>query len=135
MQFGAGLVLISVMLIGKLLAVLEAQNTVRIMVVALIATIVTGIAAGYNWHSGGATFAVFASGAVATMSGEWIELGHVLVVGSSAALFALLLTAVTGVLRTRSVKAVFQPLHRFIRGTVIALMSARLQTEHRNSIA
>jgi len=110
MQLGAGLVFISVMLFGKLLAILNAQVTIRIMVVALIATLVTGIAAGYKWHPGGATFAVFASGAVATMPGEWIELAYVLVVGSSTVLFALTLTAVLGLLRTRSLTAVFQPL-------------------------
>ena len=50
MQLGAGLVFISVMLIGTLLALFDAQITVRIMVVALIATLVTGIAIGFRWN-------------------------------------------------------------------------------------
>ena len=110
MQLGAGLVFISVMLVGTLLSVLDAQITTRIMVVALIATLVTGIASGYKWHPGGATFAVFAAGAVATMPGEWIHLAYVLVVGSSSVLFSLSLTAVLGLLRTRSLTAVVKPL-------------------------
>lgn len=107
MQLGAGLVFIIVMVIGTLLAVLDAQTTVRIMVVALIATLVTGIAIGYKWHPGGATFAVFAAGAVATIPGDWINVAHVLLVGGSSVLFSLFLTAVLGLLRTRSVQEVF----------------------------
>ena len=110
MQLGAGIVFISVMVIGTLLAIFAAQTTVRIMVVALIATLVTGITIGYKWHPGGATFAVFAAGAVATMHGEWINLAQVLVVASGSVMFSLFLTAVLGLLRTRSVTAVFRPL-------------------------
>ena len=110
MQLGAGIVFISVMVIGTLLAISAAPTTVRIMVVALIATLVTGITIGYKWHPGGATFAVFAAGAVATMPGEWINLAQVLVVASSSVMFSLFLTAVLGLLRTRSATAVFRPL-------------------------
>src|SRR5690625_6767040 len=104
MQLGAGLVFISVMLVGTLLSVLDAQITTRIMVVALIATLVTGIASGYKWHPGGATFAVFAAGAVATITGDWINVAHVLLVGGGSVLSSLFLTALIGLLRTRTVK-------------------------------
>lgn len=109
MQLGAGLVFISVMLVGTLLAVLETQITIRIMVIALIATLVTGIAIGYRWHPRGATFAVFAAGAVATLPATWINVAQVLVVASSTVLFSLLLTALLGLLRARSVAKVFRP--------------------------
>ena len=83
MQLGAGLVFIRVLLIGTLLSMLDAQITVRIMVIALMPTLITGIAIGYSWHPGGATFPVFAPGAVETMPSEWIDLAHVLIVGNS----------------------------------------------------
>lgn len=111
MQLGAGTVFISVMLVGTLLAILDTQITVRIMVVALIATLVTGLAVGYKWHPGGTTFAVFAAGAVATMPGEWINVVQVLIVASGSVFFSLSLTAILGLLRTRSVTAVFCPLN------------------------
>lgn len=110
MQVGAGFIFLSSMLIGTLLAILDADITVRIMVLATVATFVTGIVGGYKWHPGGATFAVFAAGAVATMPGEWINLAQVLVVGSSAALFSIVLTATLGLLRTWSWSRVFRPL-------------------------
>lgn len=110
MQVGAGLVFVSVMLIGTLLSVLDAQITIRIMVVALIAALVTGIASGFSWHPGGATFAVFAAGAVATMPSDWSNVAAVLIVGSSSVLFSLSLTALLGLLRTKSLTAVFRPL-------------------------
>lgn len=109
MQLGAGIVFISSMLLGTLLSILDAQISVRIMVVAFIATIVTGVVSGYRWHPGGATFSVFAGGAVATMPAEWINLAQVLVVASATVLFSLLLTAVLGLLRTRSWTKVFRP--------------------------
>src|SRR5699024_11333809 len=62
MQLGAGAIFLVAMTVGTLLSVLHADITVRIMTVALIATIVTGIVSGYKWHPGGATFAVFSSG-------------------------------------------------------------------------
>ncbi|WP_082911740.1 FUSC family protein [Enteractinococcus helveticum] len=114
MQLGAGLVFISVMLIGTLLAIFDAQITVRIMVVALIATLVTGIAIGFRWHPGGATFAVFAAGAVATIPATWINFAQVLIVASSAVLFSLALTATLGLLRTRSFAKVFRPLNKAV---------------------
>lgn len=114
MQLGAGLVFISVMLIGTFLAVFDAQITVRIMVVALIATIVTGIAIGFRWHPGGVTFAVFAAGAVATMPATWINVAQVLIVASSTVLFSLALTATLGLLRTRSFAKVFRPLKKAV---------------------
>lgn len=110
MQLGAGTVFVTVMLVGTLLAVVDAQVTVRIMVVAVIAALVTGIASGYQWHPGGATFSVFAAGAVATMPADWIHVAYVLIVGSSSVLFSLALTAVLGLVRTRSFTAVFSPL-------------------------
>lgn len=110
MQLGAGLIFISCMLIGTFVAAIDADTNVRIMVLAVIATLVTGIVGGYKWHPGGATFAVFAAGAVATMPGEWINLAQVLVVGSASALFSVLLTSVLGLLRTRSFTKVFRPL-------------------------
>lgn len=110
MQFGAGLIFIFAMLIGTFLAVVDADLTVRIMVVAVIATLVTGIVGGYNWHPGGATFAVFAAGAVATMPGAWINLAQIMVVTSSTVLFSVILTAALGVLRLRSWSRVFRPL-------------------------
>lgn len=109
MQLGAGLIFVCVMLIGTMLAILEADITVRIMTLALIATLVTGIVSGFRWHPGGATFAVFAAGAVATMPGEWINLAQILVVTSVAVLFSVILTAVLGLLRTHSWKKVFRP--------------------------
>lgn len=73
MQLGAGIVFITVMVVGTLLSIIGAQTTVRIMVIALIATVVTAIAIGYRWHPGGATFAVFAAGAVATIPATWVN--------------------------------------------------------------
>lgn len=102
MQLGAGLIFVSVLLIGTLLAVLDTDTNVRIMTIALVATLVTGIVGGYKWHPGGATFAVFAAGAVATMPGNWINLAQILVVTSAAAIFSVSLTAALGLLRTRS---------------------------------
>ena len=110
MQLGAGVIFITSMLLGTLLSVLDTDITVRIMVVALLATLVTGVVSGYRWHPGGATFAVFAAGAVATMPAEWINVAQVLVVASASVLFSLLLTAVLGLLRTRSWTKVFRPL-------------------------
>ena len=98
MQLGAGLVFISVMVVGTLLAVFDAQITVRIMMVALIATVVTAIAIGFRWHPGGATFAVFAVGAVATMPATWSNVAQVLIVASSTVLWSLALTATLGLL-------------------------------------
>ena len=112
MQLGAGLVFISVMVVGTLLAVFDAQITVRIMMVALIATVVTAIAIGFRWHPGGATFAVFASGAVATMPATWSNVAQVLIVASSTVLWSLALTATLGFLRTRSIVKVFRPLEK-----------------------
>ena len=88
MQLGAGAIFLVAMTVGTLLSVLHADITVRIMTVALIATIVTGIVSGYKWHPGGATFAVFSSGAVATMPAEWFNLVQVLVVTTSSVLLA-----------------------------------------------
>lgn len=110
MQLGAGLIFLSVMLLGTLLAILNTDTSVRIMTLALVATLVTGIVGGYKWHPGGATFAVFAAGAVATMPGEWINLAQIFVVTSAAALFSVILTATLGLLRTGSWAKVFRPI-------------------------
>ena len=110
MQLGAGLIFLSVMLLGTLLAILNTDTSVRIMTLALVATLVTGIVGGYKWHPGGATFAVFAAGAVATMPGEWINLAQIFVVTSAAALFSVILTATLGLLRTGSWARVFRPI-------------------------
>lgn len=110
MQLGAGLIFVSVMLIGTLLAIVDADTNMRIMTIALVATLVTGIVGGYKWHPGGATFAVFAAGAVATMPGDWINLAQILVVTSAAALFSVLLSAALGLLRTRSWITIFRPI-------------------------
>lgn len=112
MQLGAGIVFITVMVVGTLLSIIGAQTTVRIMVIALIATVVTAIAIGYRWHPGGATFAVFAAGAVATIPATWVNLAQVLVVSSAAVLLSLFLTATLGFLRTRSLVKVFRPLEK-----------------------
>jgi len=109
MQLGAGAIFLVAMMVGTLLSVLHTDITVRIMTVALIATTVTGIVSGYKWHPGGATFAVFASGAVATMTAEWFNLVQVLLVTSSSVIFSVLLTVVLGLLRTRSWKMVLRP--------------------------
>lgn len=114
MQLGAGLIFVSVLLIGTLLAVLDTDTNVRIMTIALVATSVTGIVGGYKWHPGGATFAVFAAGAVATMPGNWINLAQILLVTSAAALFSVSLTAALGLLRTRSWTKVFRPIRRAV---------------------
>ena len=110
MQLGAGLIFLNVMLLGTLLAILNTDTSVRIMTLALVATLVTGIVGGYKWHPGGATFAVFAAGAVATMPGEWINLAQIFVVTSAAALFSVILTATLGLLRTGSWAKVFRPI-------------------------
>lgn len=111
MQLGAGCVFVSSMLIGTLLAILDADTNLRIMTIALVATLVTGIVSGYKWHPGGATFAVFAAGAVATMPAHWINLFQILAVTSAAALFSVLLTAALGLLRTRSWRKTLRPTH------------------------
>lgn len=110
MQLGAGAIFLVAMTVGTLLSVLHADITVRIMTVALIATIVTGIVSGYKWHPGGATFAVFSSGAVATMPAEWFNLVQVLVVTTSSVLFSVLLTVTLGLLQTHSWTRVLRPI-------------------------
>lgn len=109
MQVGAGLIFVAVMLLGTLLAVLDSDTNVRIMTIAVIATLATGVVGGYKWHPGGATFFVFAAGAVATMPADWLNLVQVLVVASAAALFSVTLTATLGLLRTRSWHKTFNP--------------------------
>lgn len=109
MQLGAGAVFLSVMLIGAFLAAVGAQTTVRIMTVALVATLVTALATGFSWHPGGATFAVFAAGAVATTHATWFTVLQVLLVGGAAVLWSLSLTAVLGLWRTKSLRRVFVP--------------------------
>lgn len=93
MQAAAGGMLIVVMLIGTAAAVLEASTGIRVMIVAFTATVVTLLAAAWRWHPPGALFAVFATGACATLPADPRSFLDVLVVGGASAAFSVALTA------------------------------------------
>jgi hypothetical protein len=99
MQAAAAVVLIGSMLIGTVLAVIDAPTVVRVVSVALIATSVTLIAYAERWHPPGALFAVFAAGTSASIPAEASTLVAVLLVGGSSAAFGIGLTAGLALIR------------------------------------
>ncbi|MEV7693552.1 FUSC family protein [Microbacterium sp. NPDC089189] len=99
MQAAAALTLIGAMLIGTALSVVGAPAAVRVLVVALVAAVVTLVAAAGRWHPPGALFAVFAAGACATLPATAASFAAVLIVAGAGALFALLLTVALAALR------------------------------------
>jgi esterase/lipase superfamily enzyme len=96
MQAAAGATLVSAMLVGTLLSVVDVPAIVRVLAVAVIAAAVTLIAYAWRWHPPGALFAVFAAGTCATLPATGATLGAVLVVGLVSAAFAIALTAALG---------------------------------------
>lgn len=99
MQAAAALTLIGAMLIGTAVSVVGAPAAVRVLVVALVAAVVTLVAAVGRWHPPGALFAVFAAGACATLPATPGSFAALLVVAGASALFALTLTAVLAAVR------------------------------------
>ncbi|MCX6502239.1 MAG: FUSC family protein [Microbacterium sp.] len=99
MQLAAAVTLLVVMLLGTVVAVLEAPTLVRIVVVALVAVVVSGLAQAARWHPPGALFAVFAAGAIATLPVDPGAFADVVIVGGSAAAFSVLVTVVIATAR------------------------------------
>ncbi|MFT4305617.1 MAG: FUSC family protein [Microbacterium sp.] len=92
MQLSAAGTLITAMLIGTAVAVLDAPDIVRVAVVAVVAAAVALLAEANRWHPPGALFAVFAAGATATLPVGPVAFAEVLLVGGAAAAFSLLVT-------------------------------------------
>ncbi|MDE0546707.1 FUSC family protein [Microbacterium sp. C7(2022)] len=92
MQLAAGATMLASMLVGTSLSVLDAPAWVRVIGVAVVAAVVSLIAAAWRWHPPGALFAVFAAGASATIPATVHSFVDVLVVGGASALFAVLMT-------------------------------------------
>jgi hypothetical protein len=82
------------MLIGTGLSVLSTPAAVSIVVVAIVAAAVTLLAYTMQWHPPGPLFAVFATGACATIPATTSSFGAVLLVGGASVLFGLTLTTV-----------------------------------------
>jgi hypothetical protein len=99
MQLAAGGVQVTAMLLGTTLSVVEAPDTVRVVVVAALAAGVTMIAHAYRWHPPGALFAVFAAGACATLPATARTLAEGVVVGAASAGFAVAVTALIAIVR------------------------------------
>lgn len=90
------------------------------LVISLIATAVTLVAFRLAWKPTGAMFAVFSSGACATIPATGITMMHVSVVGGGTVLFSLLVSIVLAIRR--------QPLTNLVRPPVIASFEPRFVT-------
>ncbi|MGB3330173.1 MAG: FUSC family protein, partial [Thermomicrobiales bacterium] len=93
MQVLAGGVIVAAMLAGTLLSVVDAPATFRVLVVALIAGSVTYLADVLGWRPTGAMFAVFASGACASIPATGRSFAEVLLVGGGTVAISILITA------------------------------------------
>lgn len=102
MQSTAGGVLLLAMLVGTALSVLAVPAIVSILVVAVVAAAVTLLAYTMHWHPPGPLFAVFATGACATIPATAASFGDVLIVGGASVLFGLGLTVLVAVLTRRT---------------------------------
>jgi hypothetical protein len=92
MQAAAGGTLVVAMLIGTALSWFGSPDALRVTVVAVIAGAVTLLARITAWHPPGGLFAVFASGACASLPADATSFLLVLVVGGGAALFSVAVT-------------------------------------------
>ncbi|QXT63928.1 FUSC family protein [Tessaracoccus palaemonis] len=101
MQASAGVMLVSAMLLGTWMSYLDAPAPMRVLGVAVIASVVTWVAAVMKWHPPGGLFSAFASGTTAALPATLVSFSHVIVVGGCTVLFSLLVTAGLGVVRGR----------------------------------
>lgn len=92
MQVQAGAVQIVALVIGSALSAAEAPALASVAVVAVIAGLVTVLSRALRWHPPGALFAVFASGATASIPAAPSAVGHAAVIGSAAVVIALVVT-------------------------------------------
>lgn len=100
MQVAAGAMMIAVMLIGTAVAVAGVPIAVRVLVVAIVASLVTLIAHAGRWHPPGALFAVFATGATASLPATPASFLTVVIVGGASAAFGVALTTIIAVVRS-----------------------------------
>lgn len=101
MQAAAALTLVSCMLVGTVLSLAGAPDAVKVGVVALVAAVVTLIAHAGRWHPPGALFAVFASGACASIPASGESLLAVLIVGGASAVFGIGVSTAIALVRGR----------------------------------
>jgi len=99
MQISAAGMLVIAMLIGTGMSVVGAPLVFRILVVSLIAAAVALVAHTWRWHPPGGLFAVFASGACASVPATAGSLLSVLIVGGASAAFSIALTTAIALAR------------------------------------
>ncbi|PWJ25005.1 fusaric acid resistance family protein [Branchiibius hedensis] len=99
MQIQAAVTLVAAMLAGTTLSVLGAPIWVRVVAIAVMATIGAALAGRLGWHPPGALFVVFAGGATASIPSGASAYAHLAIAGGGAALFSLLVTTVLAALR------------------------------------
>jgi uncharacterized membrane protein YccC len=101
MQLSAGAVLLACMLVGTAMSVAAVAPLAAVAVVALLAAGITLLAYAMRWHPPGALFAVFAAGATATIPASLATVPLVVAVGGASTVFALVVTAVAGLVGAR----------------------------------
>lgn len=101
MQASAGGILLAAMLIGTTLSVVDAPAVAGVVVVAVVAAGVTLLAYTMQWHPPGPLFAVFATGACATIPATALSFADVTLVGGASVLFGLAVTVLIALV-TRS---------------------------------
>ncbi len=101
MQLVVGMMLVGSMLVGTLLSLVAAPPTIRVAIIALIASGVSIMAYIYRWHPPGSLFTVFASGACAVLPAIGLSVVHVLVVGGATVLFSVAVTMASRLVGSR----------------------------------
>ncbi|WP_460773358.1 FUSC family protein [Microbacterium sp. GXF7504] len=99
MQTAAGALFLGVMLIGTLCSAAGVHVVVSVLVVAVVAFAVSVLAQAARWHPPGALFAVFATGATATIPADGTSFAALLVVGAATVLWSLAVTSVIALVR------------------------------------
>lgn len=110
MQASAGFTIVAAMLIGTLLSYWNTPNALRVFVIAILAAVVTLVAFRLSWKPTGAMFAVFSSGACASIAATGMSFVHVIVVGGGTVLISLIVTASLSMLRVRPRELVHLPM-------------------------
>lgn len=118
MQAAAGSAIVAAMLTGTLVSYLEIPNALRVVAIALIATLVTLVAHRLAWKPTGAMFAAFSSGACATIAATGASFAHVVIVGGGTVLFTLIVTTGLAIVRVPA------------RTLIVAPITVQLKTRH-----
>ncbi len=119
MQLEAGALQVAALLIGTGLALADAPTAARIGVVAVVAVGAIVVSNVRRWHPPGAIFAVFASGATASMPASDGALLRALVVGAASVAFTLLVTTAFAAARRGLAEGGPMPTRPLARGILL----------------